>query len=339
MEIYLAFLAVLFIPSFAFHGDKRAAWSMAVFIFFISAVRYDVGFDYEAYFYWAKNGVDDFYAIRLEPLSRGMLEVSFLSGEPQLFFVLSSLVIIGLFSYSFIFYSTAPTLSLLTFFCMPLLFLSSLGLVRQSMAGAVVFFALTVLEKRSILSLVAFMLAGLFHYSAWFMVLLWPFLRRFDRHVSVYWYFAALIFSPLLSWFMNFAVLSYLPFYSSYIQYDFQNGMKLLALYYGVAILVLWLRNMGVSMPNRALNYFMLGVVLFGVFGLINQVVGRIAYFFLPFIALLLPVCMTAFRPLILSRLLIIFLLFGMLILQLEIASTNPIKDPYQPFQIYEGWF
>lgn len=337
MAIYLIFLCLLIVPAYALAKSRRAAWYMAGVIFVISAMRYNVGFDYETYFLWASNGIDSYQELTMEPLSKKMLEFALHSREPQLFFVLSSLIVVGLFSYSYIRCSQLPALSLLAFFCMPLLFISSLGIIRQYMAAAVIFFALTVLQNRPKSALAIILLAGLLHYSAWIMILLWPFLRCFERPVATGWFLVALISAPFLSSILVSVISPYLPLYSHYFQSDINSGLKLILFYYVVVVGILWLRYRGAAIPDRPLNLLMLGVVLYGLFGPINQVVGRIAYFFMPFVALLLPNCIALFKPSVFARFLAVFFLAGMLILQLNIAATNPEKDPYQPYRVYQG--
>lgn len=335
MIIYLIFLFILVTPFCVLAHSRWAAWYMACVIFVISAMRYDVGFDYETYFRWASDGIDYYQALTLEPLPKGMLEFAYYSGEPQYFFVLSSLIVVGLFSYSFMRYSQMPALSLLVFFCMPLLFLSSLGLVRQYMGAAFVFFALTVLQSRPKSALAVLLFAGLLHYSAWLIVFLWPVLRWFDRPISTLWILSVLLSAPLLSFAIVDLVAPRVPLYAHYFQHDLDSGLKLILFYYIVALGVLWMRYRGAAMPSRSFNLFMLGVVLLGLFGPINQVVGRIAYFFIPFIALLLPNCISLFRPAMIARFIAAFLLAGVLLMQLHIAATNPEKDPYQPYLVY----
>lgn len=339
MDVYLTFLSLLVVPAYALAKSRGAAWYMAGLIFLISALRHNVGFDYESYFEWARDGINPYLALTMEPLSKGMLELALYSGEPQSFFVLSSLIIVGLFAYSYIRCSPLPALSLLGFFCLPLLFLVSLAIVRQSMAAAVVFFALTVLEKRAKAALALLLLAGLLHYSAWVVVLVWPLLRWFERPVPTGWYLAALVSAPLMSSVLVGAVMPYLPHYVNYVQLDGDSGLKLILLYYLLAAGVLWLRYRGVALPPRPLNLFMLGVLLFGFAGPVNEVVGRIAYYFLPFAALLVPACIAPIRPVALARLLVVLGLSGLFLVQLLIAAQNPKKDPYQPYRLYPGWF
>jgi EpsG family len=337
MIIYLFFFSLLFFPAFVLARSRLAAWYMGGVIFLISALRYNVGFDYETYFLWASSGIDYYQASTMEPLSRMILEFALNSREPQLFFVLSSLIVVGLFSYSYIRCSQFPALSLLFFFSMPLLFLTSLGIIRQYMAVAVVFFALTVLRNRPKSVVAMFFLAGLLHYSAWIMILMWPFLRWFDRPIAIGWTLAALLSAPVLSFALTGILSQYLPLYNYYIQNDMDSGLKMIFFYYLLAVGILWMSYRGVDMPRRYLNLFMFGVVLFGLLGSVNQVVGRLAYFFLPFIAILLPNCIALIKPALVVRFIAAFLMVGILILQLHIASTNPEKDPYQPYLIFQG--
>lgn len=330
---------MLAIPTVALVHSRGAAWCMAFFIFLISALRYNVGWDYEAYFEWASNGFDPFMEITMEPLSKEMINLALSSGEPQIFFVMSSAVVVGLFAYSYIRCSQLPTVSLLAFFCLPLLFLVSLTIVRQSMAAAVVFFALTVFEKRHKSALILLLLAGFFHYSAWIAALVWPFLRWLERPFATPWYIAAIVVGPIFSTILIKVFEPYLLSYSGYLQKDGNSGLQIILLYYFLALIILYLRHCGASLPTRQLNLFILGVVLLGAGGMINEIVGRFSHYFLPFVALLIPACVTKIKPSIYAHLLLLTFLALLFIIQLYIAAQNPFKDPYRPYQLYPSWF
>jgi hypothetical protein len=329
----------MLLPAYFFAYSRAAAWFMVGFIFLISALRYNVGFDYEVYFDWARLGIDSFSVLSIEPLSKEILDLALYSGEPQLFFVISSLIIVGLFGYSYIRSSQLPALSILAFFCLPLLFLVSLTVIRQSMAAAVVFYALTVHEDRKKSAFVLLLLSGLLHYSAWIMIPIWLLMDYFDRPLRTRWYLAALITAPIFSLVLLELVLPFVPFYFYYIEIEGGSGLKLVVLYYLLAFLVLWFHYRGVALPRRPLNYFMLGVLLFVATVPVNEVLGRIAYFFMPFGALLLPSCIAKIRPLALSRFLVVLLLGCLFLMQLFIASQHSIQDPYQPYLLYPEWF
>lgn len=339
MTVYVVLLLMLLVPAYALAHSRAAAWYMVSLIFLISALRYKVGFDYETYFDWARDGINPYLAVTMEPISKGMLDLVLYSGEPQYFFVMSSLIIVGLFGYSYIRSSQLPALSILVFFCMPLLFLVSLAVIRQSMAAAVVFFALTVLDDRKKSALALLLLAGFLHYSAWIMIPVWLLVGRFDRPVATVWYVVALITAPILSLVLPQLVLPHIPLYSHYIETEGDSGFKLIVLYYLLAIVILWFRYRGAALPRRPLNYFMIGVLLFVVTVPVNEVLGRISYYLMPFVALLLPACIAKMRPVALSRFFVVLWLGCMFLVQLFIASQNPAQDPYQPYLLYPGWF
>lgn len=339
MVIYLSLVFLLAALSFAWSSSLYVAWSIVVLMFLFSAFRHNVGFDYEIYYEWARDGVNPTLEINLEPLSKLMLEMVFYSGEPQYFFMLSSLIVVGLFGYSYIRCSVLPGLSLLAFFCLPLLYLVSFTNIRQSMAMAVVFLSLTVLEKRQKLALVMIIVAGMLHYSAFIMIFFWPFLGRIDRQIATKWYLFLLISAPVITLILQEFVLPNIPIYAHYSQVENQSGLKLVLFYYLLAFIVLWIRYRGVALAHRSLNLFIIGVLIFVVLVPINEVVGRIAYFFMPFGALLLPACIEKIQPVKLARFLFVLGLCCLFYVQLFIASHNPVRDPYLPYQFYPGWF
>lgn len=340
MEIYLLFVGILFLMAYCAPASRGMTLGMAAFIFLISGLRYDVGFDYPAYYEWAKKGIDPYLAVGMEPLSRLMLEAVQPLGQPQLYFIWSSLIVVGLFAAAFLRRSRAPALSLFALFCMPMMFLVSMAIIRQYMAIALVFFAFCYFEKRFFICLGLMLLAGLFHYSAFLICAFYLGRRYLDREYSTFFYLAVLLLAPVLSSLLIKVVAPVLPFYASYLALGSDNGAKMIAMYYMIALLLLLLRRRLLQHVEISyFNAFLFGVAVYGLAGPVNEVVGRVAYYFLPYLCLLLPAVVKTLRPPQLSRLLVMTMLALLFFVQLYIASQNPDKDPYQPYRINTEMF
>lgn len=336
MTTYFAFLAILFLLAHTGPSSRAHTWIMGLVIFLISGLRYDVGFDYVAYYDWCRNGLDPYLALSMEPVPRALIDGVTQTGMPQLFFIVTSALIIVPFVAAFSLRSAMPALSLFAFFCMPLMFLVSMAIIRQYLAISIIFFAITVYGRRFLPCMALLVLAVFFHYSALIVCFIYPVARRFaDRSFSIPVIASVLLAAPILSSLLMKVVAPLLPFYASYVGTEGDSGGKMIILYYLLAGIVLLLRRkLQTHVETEYINWFLLGVFIFGAAAPVNEVVGRIAYYFLPFFALLVPGFAKVIKPAELSRLLILIVLSLLLFVQLHIASGNPEKDPYQPYQI-----
>lgn len=340
MDIYFLILSPLFLMAYSAPSNRNMALIMGVFVVLIFGLRYDVGFDFPSYYEWCKNGLDPYLKLSMEPFALWMINLVAETGIPQLFFMWTTLLIVGLFVAAFLRQSNAPALSLFAFFCMPLMFLMSLGIIRQYLAVAVVFFALSCFGRRFFVCMALMILAAMFHYSAFLICILYLGRRYLEREYSLAFYVTALLAAPIMSSFAIKIIGPLLPFYASYLDGGNSNGIKMIAMYYLIALLLLALRRQLLAKVElRYFNLFLFGVFVYGLAGLVNEVVGRIAYYFLPFLCLLLPAVVTSLRPPQLSRLLVMLLLSMLFFMQLYIASQNPVKDQYQPYTINTDMF
>ena len=335
MDIYFLILGPLFLLAYSAPCNRNVALMMGGYMFLVAGLRYDVGFDYPSYYEWCKNGLDPYLKLSMEPFSLWMINLVSETGVPQLFFVWTSLLIVGLFVAAFLRQSSAPALSLFTFFCMPMMYLVSLGIIRQYLAISMVFFALSCFGRRFFVCMALMILAAMFHYSAFLICILYLGRRFLECNYKTAFYVFVLLTAPILSSFVVKIIGPLLPFYTSYLDGGGSNGTKMIILYYTIALLlVAFRRHLLVHVEVRYFNLFLFGVFVYGLAGPVNEVVGRIAYYFLPFFCLLLPAVIRVLRPPELSRMLVMLLLSLLFFAQLYVASQDPNKDQYQPYSI-----
>ena len=142
----------------------------------VSAFRYDVGFDY-SYIY-----APLYEPIRLNPfISSSELVhepgfvilqrlIALLSSDPQMLFIVTSYLIVGLLMLYFYLHSPAPVVSVFLFISLGQ-FYCSMNFIRQTLAGVICLFAIPMLMRRKFWPYCALvLLASLFHVSALIML-------------------------------------------------------------------------------------------------------------------------------------------------------------------------
>lgn len=185
--------------------SKRLVFLSVSFILLagLSAFRCNIGYDYSS-----------IYAPLYEPILENplgsftqsphewgfvLLEkgVALLSGNYQLLFVVTSILIIGLFMVYYYFYSPNPFISVFLFIALSQYY-CSMNFIRQTLAAAILLFAVPCLQKRQFIRyLFLVLLAGAFHASALIMIVFyWINLIRMDKWVlPAYTAAAAIIYS------------------------------------------------------------------------------------------------------------------------------------------------
>ncbi|GAL65299.1 EpsG family protein [Jejuia pallidilutea] len=188
-----------------------------IIIFLFSAFRFDVGYDFPLYYKLVtkQHKFIDAQLDRLEPLSKALIELSYDTGFFQLFFILTSFIIV-FFTYKTIKKnSTDRIISTLIFLSFPIFFFNSLSIVRQYVAVSLMFFSYTYIKSRKLIPfLVITFFAFLFHKSAIVAIpLYWIYNLRF-KNIHFFILFVASFFSAKLLYLL---VAALLPDYIIYL--------------------------------------------------------------------------------------------------------------------------
>jgi hypothetical protein len=140
---------------------------MFIVAFLFSAFRYNVGYDYHTYFVAAQTGIVPNY---WEPIPKLLIHVSYFADSPHLFFILTSLWIIGFTFAGTNKYAKVSVFPFLLFLLYPFLYLSSFSIIRQFMAISYLFFIshLLFVKQRVLLFVLLSFIAGLCHCTAFF---------------------------------------------------------------------------------------------------------------------------------------------------------------------------
>lgn len=204
----IPFFLVFFLVAFlSVQGKKNSALIICWILFLFSALRYDVGWDYPAYFSMAE-GYSENKVEGYEFIPKMFLLWSSALQCPYLFFILSSFVTIFAL-YAALKRANNPALLLLAYFSIPVFFMESLSTVRFHMALSFVIWAeYCAVKKRYASYLLLTIIAINCHVSA-FIVLLFPLLQIWIPNRT------GNLFILVLSFFMSkymMAFLERLPF-------------------------------------------------------------------------------------------------------------------------------
>lgn len=345
MIFYLGILLLLLLLP---RGNKR----IGIRIFFLivgglSAVRYNVGYDYTNYLdiILGRNA----YAIaydRLEPIGKLLIDASKYVEYPQLFFILSSLIIFAGIAFWIYKESEDYKLSILIFMGLPMFFWASLSIVRQFMAIAFgVLFFHSVLSQKYRQSYLWLALASLSHVSALVLAVAYILKKEltFSRYVLIYAssFVLGFAFYRLINWGAGILILEKAQIF---IQKNdlkgFRNQIILFNGFFLTYLLFLWeSRRISYSSPFYS-QVALVGVFLLNTLSFAPVFAGRISSFFLISFVVLFPneIRMSPHR--VLYRLLAVPLCIFFYVYTLYLASSSfeaglTSKDPYIPYQTY----
>ncbi len=192
---------------------------LIIFILFYS-LRYEIGYDYSSYESLIINGwYDAMLESKIEYFSYWILDFAHTYNEPQMFFVITALISLPLYFYSFYKYKCIKNSflwGLLLFLAMPIGFLYSLSISRQFIASSVILFSTKYLINRSFGKFAACIcLASLFHMTS--LIYLGLYLATYKqiniRNLSVAG--SGVLF---LSSFLRLIIDKFFPVYLAYIE-------------------------------------------------------------------------------------------------------------------------
>jgi len=263
-------------------------------------LRYDVGWDYEAYLIELENGVDYLINSRYEPLSKLFFITSAYVGfYPLNFFLFGWLTLLLVFK-SIIYSSNQPVLSWLVYYSLPLFFFASLSTLRQSLATAIILYSYRyILENKKGKFILSILIASLFHVSGILGVLL-LFIKKinFNRSINIVLFVSSFIFSffakdIIISILTNFLQGSvFLLRFQNYINSETDGTSILQYLYYFFIVfnLVFYKVLIKINPRNKLLiSYVTFGVTLFNILSFEPISATRLSAFFLIFLIFIIP--------------------------------------------------
>lgn len=295
---WVLFIAYLFVVMNSDLPERQKTRNFFVVTFIFMALRYGIGYDYYTYKSIIEGRTDDYMLEEMNIIPR-IIALSFGKIHYQLFFVVTSFIIIYPLYRVIDRLSCFPSLSFLFFLLYPSFFLDGLSIIRNAMAfSLVVVMSYFLWQKHYYRSILFFLLAVGCHTSSLFAIFIYPvyFLIK-DRKLSVILYavsFAlSLIILPLISLIVGDNALLHRALY--YIEHvDVYKGgglMSILINMIGLFNLIYWKEISDYSDLNKKLLPLVnIGVCIWNVFISISPVFAtRLSGYFMYMLIFLIP--------------------------------------------------
>ena len=176
----------------------------------IAVIRFDVGWDYRSYYTILDEKILAGY-IRFEPLCLLLSLIAMHFEMPELFFILSSIIIYTTTFIAFKKFSVSPSLSLIVY--LGLFYLISLSIIRQALAISICLYAYKYVISRNFRKFIlCIIIATLFHYSAIISLIIYPIFHKYKIKTVIIFLIIA-IFSRNIFFF----ILGYFNLFTAYL--------------------------------------------------------------------------------------------------------------------------
>lgn len=287
-------------------------------IFMYSSTRFNVGVDYFTYYQRIIRGDIE----RFEPIPRIIMNISNIFG-PQLFFIISSLVITICYAMIFRFaarISAFSPIGILAFASLPVGFIDSLSYVRQFMAIAL--FLLAFIERRNAALSLTLAVSALFFHTATLLFL--PLLAlshllkiRLPRIAYVLLFLPSFAIAPVLQLASEATGL-----YSSYFEHTYiAYGQRIHLLFLGLGIYLLFRLDF-LAHARWEFNLFFAGLWMYTALMPFGAVIARAGWFGMAICPVLLGWVLAKERVPI--RAITVLCMLAIFFIQVYLASVNP---------------
>lgn len=324
------------IPFFAF-GDysfgklskPKALEILGVFlIILLSAIRFDVGWDYQGYFSALFPYPDIETFERFEPGSELIFIIANYLQYPPTAFILFSIFTYIVVFHALIKYTKNPLVAIVVY--ISFFYLNSLGVIRQGLAVAIIIEAIHfLLEKKYIKYIALVMIACLFHSSAIITILFVLIFKIVNKKTIIPFIVISFVFISL-----SFKIITdkLLPFYSSYIlnSSEYQGGslMRLFMLLLNIILLCRCFKYKSIN------NYRLSAICCIGTifpFILGSHIGNRIAEYFYLCLVYLIPALMINLKNQFRNLSLLIF--YSYFMITVIVDAQNPVKSALTPYK------
>lgn len=345
MITYLCILLAFFILNFIsfLYGRKEINffnnkidifyYFFIVLIFMFSAFRYNVGWDYEQYYWTIIYNLDTNIVGRGELLTISLVELSRNLRITNIYFFLNSFITIFLVALVIDKYSQNKWISILLFVSFPLFFLNSLSVIRFFSALAIVFFSIKYIKERNFFKyIIAIYIASLFHGSALLAIALYFFVKQKIGKVKILILTLMAFFSSSI---LNILVSRYFSEYSVYTE---KTSVKegTLAIYFFALIIIFALPVINKINENYSsriyFNAFFFGFLIYVAFFGQGSMSHRLSLFGTLFCVLLIPKIIELYFENLRLRF-IIFYIFYVFLSIIFIYSVDIGSETYIPYR------
>jgi hypothetical protein len=329
--LYFLLITLLFknkgLKTFAYFG-----------IFLFSALRYEVGYDYEAYYRIIKTG-ELLDTLKNEYFSFLLLKTSNILGFEQLFFIFTSVLILLPLIYTTKKYSYREGISMIMFFTFPLFFFNSLSIVRQFVAISITLLTIKEVKERNFLKfLIIIITAFLFHNSA---LIFLPIYFLYTLKIkNIFYIIIFLVASSLKPILLTVSKFLFPEYYISYIKNigDQTGGNISFYIIFALFFIIIIFRKKIIK--NKIHNYFLnnlfFGIILYYLL-LDYGHAWRISLYFIIYVIYLLPNLFLLYKKEIKYLLYILFIGFATFnfFYTLYLGHINPNKNPFIPYELF----
>ncbi len=307
-------------------------------IYFFSAFRFDVGWDYHFYYSTIKDGLlsniislGEYGTIFLVNLSKKL-------GVTNLYFAVNSFICIILIMMTIKNYSKDKWVSIIFFVCFPLFYLNSFSVIRMFSALGLTFYGFKYIERKEPMKYILIViLAGMFHKSAFAAILLY-FIAHYVKINSFRLVIICLIM-PIFSNLFERFVYNFFPRYSIYFrETSIQEGTKAIYVFIVIAIVAILFRKKIREEDITAslyYNIFFAGLAIYLAFIKQGTLGHRFSLYGTIYSILLVPKIISIFRnnwDRILIKFIIYFLCIIMFLFTVYVGA-----DTYIPYQTIFG--
>jgi len=263
-----------------------------MFFWLISALRFEVGTDFYAYY----NYITNLEFVRIKNNEYGMMFlaelINLFTTEGQYLIILSSLIVFSLIFYTIVKYSSYPEISVILFFALGYYF-TSLNIVRQYLAISILFYAsIKYLGKKDLIYLLFNLIAITFHFTA-IMGFVIYILEKISKQDKIIKYTFVSLFILSMIFYENLISLLANSYYLDYQNTAYiTEGANIIffILYGGIFIVLLFFKDKIIELNPRNNHLFL--IVLVGVLisfvGTQSLIVMRLADYFTLYIVLLI---------------------------------------------------
>jgi len=279
-----------------------------ILLFIISALRYNVGTDYNSYVVWFNN-ITEITELNDIGFNIIIMLIKLLNGHSQWMFVISSFLIL-FFVYKSC-YENQKYYDLSLFLFITLLFyFSSFNTLRQWIATAIIMYAIKYIEKKEFKKFfVLVLIASSFHLTALLMLFMYFILNvKFKNKTRIITILSFFIFSKAIDWIKIITNITQMFFPLYYQRYIVPDSYLLTAkagsffpILLATVMFVFYIvfkknviKENNTEKYNFKINLCMV-VLIFSIINTIGSLFARVSAYFLPLIILLIPDVLLAF--------------------------------------------
>lgn len=346
MLVYTLFVISIFIlpimgKTKIIKGFNLQGFTLAFFIIFIlSALRFDVGYDYSMYYElivgnikWYTDQIN-----RIEFLPRQLIIFSNFINFPQFFFIITSFLIIFFFYKGIKENSEDKWISTLIFVCFPLFYFMSLSIVRQYVAVAILFYSFKYIKQRQIWRYLAVVTLCFFIHKSFILAL--PLYFFYGNFVNKKIILAIFILSFFSSDLLAFVIQLFSERYSIYFTRISGDGGNLMLLAFQViGLLLLPLVYNFRDRNDKDFNFYLLsyffGLFIWASLSKFGHAGIRGGLYYMSFTILLIPHLKKKIKEYKIIQESFSIICFCFFFINLYIGSQHKIKDANLPYQTF----